>query len=424
MQESVATQNPTRLAILGGEPTVRFDPPHFVWPPVSEATHEAITAQARQSLSIYNRSGIIAELEDDLARYHGRKHALLTSSGTAALHSLFVGAHLQPGDEVICPTYTFHATVTPLFFTGAIPVLAEAGAHGNLDPADVERRITPRTRAIMVTHLWGVPCEMDALQDIARRHGLMLFEDGSHAHGARYGGRVVGSFGDAAAFSLQGAKTVSGGEGGVLLTDDDDLYYRALLFGHYNKRCQQEIPEGHPLRAFAVTGMGLKLRIHPLAAAIARQQLDRLESVLAGRRHFAARMRQALGVLPGLSVEPLAEGVEPSWYGLIVNYEPEALGGLPLARFVEALQAEGCRDVDLPGSTRSLADFPLFQRPEALFPAYAGKVRYRPEDFPAATERHARSIKLPVWDRREDEPLVEAYMAAFHKVVTHHRELL
>lgn len=198
----------SRLAINGGEKTVKINRPHYVWPPITERTREAVLKQLDESISIYDRSGIIEKLEDRFARYHGKKHALLTNSGTSALYSMYVGADLKEGDEVICPAYTFYATITPLFFTEAIPVLADSRIDGNIDPQDMERKITENTRGIVITHMWGLPCDMDAITDIARQHNLMLFEDASHAHGATYKDRKTGTFGDASAFKFTSTKNV------------------------------------------------------------------------------------------------------------------------------------------------------------------------------------------------------------------------
>ncbi|MGP3928268.1 DegT/DnrJ/EryC1/StrS family aminotransferase [Streptomyces sp. 8N616] len=160
---------------------------------------------------------------------------------------------------------------------------------GQLDLADAARRITARTKAVVAVHLWGIPEDMDALAAFAQERGLMLLEDASHAHGAPWGGQRTGSFGTAAAFSLNGPKPLSAGEGGLVATDDSEIYYRVLLHGQYNKRCRREIPADHPLAEYAVTGMGLKLRIHPLAAALARTQLHRLGNYLTdGRRSLSA----------------------------------------------------------------------------------------------------------------------------------------
>ena len=411
--------------MLGGEKAIQQKTPHYTWPVLTEQTRNAVQQQLAESISIYDRSGIIEVLEKRLERYHGRNHALLTNSGTSALHSMYVGAGLQQGDEVICPAYTFYATVTPLFFTGAVPVLADCGPDGNIAPADIARRITSRTKAIVVTHMWGVPCDMREILRIARQHNLLVLEDGSHAHGASYCGQKTGSFGDAASFSLQAQKTLMGGEGGFLLTNNDDLFYKALLFGHYNKRCMKEIPQDHPLHAFAVTGMGLKLRIHPVAAAIANEQLETLDSVLEGRRTIARIMTQELDCLPGICVTSKDDAVrQNSWYALVLQYEPEKLNGLPIEKFYNALVAEGGLELDRPKSTAPLNFHPLFQQPGQLFPCYHDKLAYRPGDFPNAELFHANALKLPVWHDARDEPMARSYVSAFRKVVENHKELL
>jgi perosamine synthetase len=281
-------------------------------PPLTSATADAVLAQLRAGISIYDRSGVIADLENALCDYHGVKHTVLTSSGTAALHSLYAACRIGPGDEVIVPAYTFYATATPLLHLGAIPVLADCDDTGNLDPADVKQRITARTVAVMVTHMWGLPADMDHLRKIADEHDLLLLEDASHAAGASIAGRKTGTFGDTAAFSLNGPKPLSAGEGGFVLTDDDEIFYRVLLHGHYNKRCRNEIPASYDLYPYAVTGMGLKFRVHPLAAAIALSQLTHLDGYLQGRQAIATRMCETLNGLPGIALPHVSDGVAPS----------------------------------------------------------------------------------------------------------------
>lgn len=411
------------LAVLGGVPVITRPAPHFSWPPLTTDTQDAVQAQLRAGISIYDRSGVIAELEDALCDYHGLKHAVLTSSGTAALHSLYTACGIQPGDEVIVPAYTFYATATPLLHLGATPVLADCDTTGNIDPGDVKRRITPKTVGVMATHMWGTPADMLALAAIASQHSLLLLEDASHASGASISGHKTGTFGDAAAFSLNGPKPLSAGEGGFVLTDDDETFYRVLLHGHYNKRCRNEIPREHDLYPYAVTGMGLKFRIHPLAATIALGQLAHLDSYIHGRNLIADRMREALRCLPGITVLDVPEGVRPSWYGMIIRYHPEDLGGLPIGRFCEALKAEGCLELDRPGSTCPLNLHPLFQAPTALFPRCPQMPAYTAGQFPHAEALHANTLKLPVWHRKEDIPLADAYTAAFAKVTAHHHDL-
>lgn len=412
------------LALLGGTPTITQPAPHFTWPPLDEGTSKAVLDQLKRSISIPDRSGVIARLEDALCAYHGSRHTVLTSSGTAALHSMYAACRLGPGDEVIVPAYTFFATVTPLLHLGATPVLADCDAYGNLDPRDVAKRITGQTAAIVVTHMWGAPANVGNLRTLADEHGLTLLEDASHAHGARLAGRHVGTFGTAAAFSMNGPKPLSAGEGGYVLTNDDNVYYRALLHGQYNKRCTNELPSDHHLYCYAVTGMGLKFRIHPIAAAIALDQLSHLDEYLAGRQKIAAYLCDQLDGVPGVAVPRFEPNVYPSWYGLILQYRSEELGGLPVERFYDALKAEACHEVDRPGSTCPLNLHPLFQQPGPLLNDYEGKLAYQPGDFPQAEEVHHNTLKLSVWHRDEEMPLVDSYIRAFRKVTDNYRDLL
>ncbi|SDL66082.1 dTDP-4-amino-4,6-dideoxygalactose transaminase [Glycomyces sambucus] len=412
------------LALLGGTSAIDRPGPHFTWPPITDATRKAVADQLDTAVSIYDRSGVIADLEDALATYFGVRYALLTSSGTAALYSMYAAAGIGPGMEVIVPAYTFFATVTPLLHVGATPVLAECDERGNLDPADVLTRITHRTRAIAVTHMWGAPADVIELRRIADLHGLRLFEDGSHAHGATAAGRKIGSFGDAAAFSMNGPKPLSAGEGGFLLTDDSEIHHRALLHGQYNKRCRNEIPKTDDLYRYAVTGMGLKHRIHPLAAAMGLEQLGNLDTYLAGRDETATYLRDQLSDIPGIEPIAPAEGDRSSWYGLILRYRPDQLNGLTLDHYFEALQAEGALEADRPGSTCPLNLLPLFQEPGPLFPTLSRRFAYAPGQFPRAEAFHADTIKLPVWHRVDDQHTADAYLEAFRKVSAHHTDLI
>lgn len=414
------------LALLGGHAAVADPGPHFSWPPLDNQTAMAVLDQLGESISVYDRSGIIAELEDALAKYFDVRHVVLTSSGTAALHSMYAASGLEPGDEVIVPAYTFFATATPLLHLGVVPVLADSNETGNISVDEVAGKVTSRTKAIVVTHLWGIPADVEGLRDFAYRHNLMLLEDASHAHGAEVSGQKVGTFGRAAALSMNGPKPLSAGEGGFVLTDDDELYYRVLLHGQYNKRCRNEIPATHPLHRYAVSGMGLKFRIHPLAAAIAFDQLNRLDDYLDGREQIAHYMCTQLGQLRGIVVPDVPATDRPAWYGLPLIYEPDELDGLPVERFYAALQAEGCLEVDRPGSTCPLNTLPLFQDAEPLFPhdPVLYGLHYHPGEFPVAEQVHRYTLKLPVWHREADLPLVRRYLDGFCKVTENYKQLM
>ncbi|WP_338596768.1 DegT/DnrJ/EryC1/StrS family aminotransferase [Saccharopolyspora sp. SCSIO 74807] len=408
------------LAIHGGTPLIDQPAPHLHWPPITEATTAAVMEQLHRAVSIPDRSGVIAELEDRLADYFGVRHAVLTSSGTAALHSAYAGVRLGAGDEVIVPAYTFHATASPLLHLGVVPVLVDCDAEGNLDPDQVEAAITSATKAIAVTHMWGLPAQIELLETIAGNHGLHLIEDGSHAHGASVNGRKVGTFGQVSAFSMNGPKSLSAGEGGFVLTDDDEIYYRVLLHGQYNKRCRTEIPVGHPLRRFAITGTGLKLRIHPLAAAIAIDQLHSLDTWLEHRRSSAKQMIHRLRDLPGVVVPEIPASIEPSWYALPLVFRPEEADGLSIAALVSALHAEGCLEVDQPGSTRPLHEHALFSTDaSSLLPVPSRRQPWG--DFPRAVSLYRSTVKMPV--PHDDGTALNLYPDAFGKVI-HHRHHL
>ncbi len=340
----------SKLAILGGKPTIKFNGPHYKWPPIDNRIEKAVINQLHKSISIYDKSGIFQKFEEDFAKYHGRKYGLLCSSGTLAIHSMFTAVELKEGDEVICPAYTFFATVTPLLFIGAKPILADCDENGNINPNEILKKITNKTKAVVVTHMWGVPCQMSKIMKICKDHKLLLLEDCSHAHGAQYKNKLVGSFGNMAVWSLQGPKNITGGEGGILVMDNSEYYYRALLLGHYNKRCKQEIPVDHPLAKFSTTGMGLKYRAHPLAVVIAHEIFKRINEYLKNRSFYAKKIKKELKDTKGISIADF-NNTEPSWYGLIIKYETNKFGNLSINKFYEALKAEGLVEMDIPGST-------------------------------------------------------------------------
>ena len=342
------------LAINGGEKTINVPGPHFVWAEITEKTEKAVLKQLHESISIYDKSGIIEKLENRFSKYHKLKHSVLFNSGTSTIHAMFIAAGLGKGDEIICPAYTFHATISPIFFTGAVPVLADCLDSGNINPEEIKKKITSKTKAIIVTHMWGNPCEMNEICKIAKGNNLLLLEDCSHAHFAKFEGKLVGTFGDMSAYSLQGQKTLTGGEGGIFMTNLDKFYYKSLLFGHYNKRCKTEIPKNYSLPKFSVTGMGLKLRIHPLAAAIANEQFDKMKDVIKNRKIIAEKLINGLKNLPGIKIPKISKKSNPTWYAFMMQYNSSELGGLPIEKFYEALIAEGCIELDRPGSTRPL----------------------------------------------------------------------
>lgn len=422
-QPATAEPADDELALFGGRPAVTTPRPH--------APRAVFTPDDRRAVSAYidgeanpnscvGSEGIVGELEGDLARYFGRRHALLTNSGTSALYSAFVAAGIGPGDEVIAPVYTFPATVTPLLQIGAVPVLADVEpSSGVIDPADVERRIGPKTKAVVATHQWGHPFDSDVLPALAAERGLPLIEDVSLAPGATSRGRRAGALGTVAALSLGSTKLLSGGQGGALLCDDDDILARAALVGRFGGSGPAG---GSP---YATTGLGHNFRIHPLGAAMARGRLLRIEQLIAARHERFELLSALLGATgcfrPPATARWASRG---AWQGYVAHYV--AGDAVPFGRVVEALLAEGLevypygyqpllhRQPALAGGTDPL---------ERALLAGSEWRRYRWGDFPAAERFVATAIGFPLF---LDEPLelVEAYGFACLKVACHRRRLL
>jgi dTDP-4-amino-4,6-dideoxygalactose transaminase len=238
--------------------------------------------------------GEVAAFEREFAEQMDSKHALCLNAGASALICALIGAGVGEGDEVIVPAYTWNATPNAVLAARAVPVLAEIDESLTLDPADVARRITARTRAIIPVHMRGAPAAMDALVAIAEQHGLVLVEDVCQAAGATFRGRRLGTFGDAGAFSLQFNKIITTGEGGVMITDRDDLLDLALDVHD----CANSVRRGVGLPKFA----GWNFRVSELTGAIARVQLTRLDGLLARMRANHARLAGQVEGLPGLTL--------------------------------------------------------------------------------------------------------------------------
>ena len=239
-------------------------------------------------------------LETEFAAYCGVPHALAVSSGTSALWIALQAMGIGPGDEVLVPGYTFVATYSAVFFSGAVPVLCEIDESLTMDPRDVEARITPKTKAIMPVHMLGNPSKMDELMAIARRHNLLVLEDCCQAMGASYRGRRAGAIGDMGGFSLNIFKTITAGDGGLLVTGEPDAFKRAFALhdqGHSPMRLGVEIGKR--------TILGMNFRINELTGAVALAQLRKLDRITSTLRLKKAKLKSALGDLPGVRYREL-----------------------------------------------------------------------------------------------------------------------
>lgn len=410
-----------KLAINGGNPIISKEEGRFIHPKITKEIENAVIEQLHDTISIYDNSNIFKKFEESFAKYHNKKYALVTSSGTSALHSLYDAINLREGDEVICPIYTFFATVSPIFQTGAKPVFVDCDETGNIDYKKIEEKINNNTKAIMVTHMWGYPCKMDELRKIADKYGIYLLEDCSHAHGGEYKGKKLGEWSDAAAFSLQGNKIITGGEGGIIITNNKYIYKNCILLGHYNKRCKQEINKNSTDYKYATTGKGLKLRAHPLAIRIAYEQFKNIDNINSIKQDMVNIIKNTIDNIDGLTLNVPYEGSKCSYYALIIKYDPSKFNNLPIERFIDALNAEGGVEYDKPGSTCPLNRLELFKNPSYFFPSY-GKIFDENEKFVNADRFYDNSFKIPVWYNKEDENIVIKYCEILNKVSRYYKK--
>lgn len=236
----------------------------------------------------------VATLEKEFASYSGANHALATSSGTSALLVSLIAMGLKPGDEVIVPAYTFIATYSTCIFAGLVPVLAEIDESLSLDPDDIERRITPRTKAIMPVHMLGNPCNMDRIMEIARKHNLLVLEDSCQAAGASYKGKKVGTIGDMGAYSLNIFKTINSGDGGLVVTNNQIFYETA--FGVHD---QGHKPNRYGVEVGARSVLGLNFRVNEITAAVALAQLNKLDKIVATLREKRSKLKSLISDVKG-----------------------------------------------------------------------------------------------------------------------------
>lgn len=399
----------SKAAILGGPAAVTHDHvPVCHWPHFDKEDEQAVVSVLRDGN--VSTHPVIRELERDYAARFKRRYAIAHCNGTAALHAAFFALNLQPGDEVLVPSATFWASVLPMCWHGLVPVFCESEPQRlGIDPVDMERRITPRTRAVVVVHLWGMPSKMSEIRAVAARHGLKIIEDASHTHGALWRDTPCGALGDISVFSLQGDKLAPGGEGGVLLCDDDDIYERALCLGDITRII--ELPGA--ARRFAATSFGIKTRIAPLSAALGRRQLAMLDEHNRQRNANHHKLSLALEKL-GFETFLAPPHIQRVYFEYIIRPRRQVL--LP-EQLIAALQAEGCRV--------SQPRYPLLhQQPFFTEGHWRGVVRLGNERHSAGYEQvtlpHTEAaahdlLRLPVFPNA-DNGIIDDYIEAFTKV--------
>ena len=324
------------LAIEGGPPAVKA-PLADAWPTVSALEKAYVNHVLEHFHEAYSQ---IEQFEEEFRHLVGTRHALCMCNGTATLHSAIFAAGARTGREVIVPSVTWHASISPILHCGATPVFCEVDPDTFcMDPRDAEARITGQTCAIVVTHAYGNPADMDGLIRLVEGTDIKLIEDASHAHGAEWAGRPVGAIGHIGCFSLQASKAVTGIEAGVAVTDDDDLYDRMLALGHYG-RCAQRFTTDQ-FRDLHNIGLGVKYRANPLGVAMARAQLKRLPLLNERRSAWFDRLDALLEPVAGVTPQQIYPQARRG--GLLLytgRLDPEIIGA-PVEMILKALVAEG-----------------------------------------------------------------------------------
>lgn len=427
-----------RPAILGGAPSITLDQTEaHRWPIITPEDEQAVLRVMRTGqISISDET---AALEEDYKKWLGVKFAVAHCNGTSAIHAALHAFDIASGDEVIVPSATWWASVMPVVHLGGVPVFAETESECiGLDPKDVEEKITPRTKAIIVVHLFGMPSKMNELIAIAKKHNIKILEDASHAHGAMYHGKPVGTLADetggAAVFSMQANKLVPSAEGGMFLTNNQDMWEKVLRFGHYERLLALNSPN----KRFAATGFGYKFRMSPLSAAVARVQLKHLNERNAQRNANCIYLSEQLEKISGGAIQTFMSppNVKRVYFEFLVRVD-EARIGVPIRDFAKALQAEGA----LVGAPRYplVHQQPMFTEPNPMWaklariqpghcqpghcePPQGGVPIYDPAALPQTVRGNASLLKLPSFPRA-DRALLDQYVSAFEKVLAHAAEL-
>ena len=417
------------LATYGGPATVQSDPGDiFDWPIITTEDEEAVLDVLRAGKM--SALDVTLRFEEEFASFHGVKYALAVNNGTASLHSAIFSCGVGVGDEIICQSPTLWASAMPAFGLGGTVVFADIDPDTlTLDPEDVERKITDRTKSIVAVHYFGHPADMDGIMDVAVRNGIKVIEDVSHAHGGMYRSRQVGTIGHVGAMSVMSEKALAVGEGGFLVTDDREIYERAVAFGHYERtgwtaHLVKHRVESPDLKRFdGVPLGGFKFRMHQLSSALGRGQLRRYRSRMEEIQQSMNYFWDLLEGVPGLRAHRPAKASGSTmggWYSPHGLYFPEELGGISVRRFCEAVRAEGA--LTSPGMNALLHLHPAFNeadiyghgKPTRI--ANSDRDLRQPEGSLPESERMADRVYSVPWFKHFRPEIIEEHAAAFRKV--------
>ena len=350
----------------------------------------------------------VRRFEEDFATSSGAKHAIALDSATAGMHLALIASGIGHGDEVITTPTTFAATVNVVIHAGATPVLGDIGIDDYcIDPAAIERAISPRTKAIMPVHHGGSACRMDAITEIARRHSLLVVEDAAHGLGTHIGGKHIGTFGDATVFSFYPTKNVTSGRGGMLTTDNDALAERCRLLalhGMSNDAWDRYTDRGS--WAYQVLAAGYNYTMSDFQAALGHAQFSRLDEFQRRRREIATVFNERLAALPEIVLPVEREGTTHAWHLYVVRLRPEMLT-ISRDEFIVKMKERGIGT--------SVHFIPIHHHPY-----YRETYGWAPGDFPVADRAFETMVSLPLYTRMTDAAVYRVAMAV-EEIVRGHR---
>ena len=397
------------LALNGGPKAVTAstsDAAH--WPRYGETEEKAILELIRNPS--YNP---IDKLEKEWCDFLGVPYAKAHFNGTSALTSMFFALNLPPGSEIMVPSYTFFATIVPMRLFGLVPVFVDINPQTlNFDLEDAKKRLTKNTKAVLPVHWIGLPADMDHISDWANEKGLIVLEDAAHAHGAKLKDKYMGNWGRMGIFSYQMSKPLPAIEGGMGTYQNKEDYDRATTFGHYKV---PGVSEDSPYHKYRGSGLGLKLRMHPFAAELARCQLRVVEKRNEAGAQQVRRMNDALLELPGLSEQTSGrKDVKRLHYAWNMLFIDEKKADISRKKAVEALKAEGVGASALSYTLQH--KLPLYVEDEWW--------HHKPAipELPGSEKANATALSLPYFTKEAPE-LVDQYIKAFQKVWAQRKNL-
>jgi perosamine synthetase len=423
------------LAILGG-PRAVPEGLKRSWPEITQEDKDAVLAVLDRKILSGVHGPEATALEQEWATFTGSRQVLGFNSGTAALHAALFAAGAGPGVEVITSAFSFSGSFQPILQQNAIPIFVDIDPRTyNIDPAQIESKISEHTRVLMPVHIHGLPADMEPILALARKYDLVVIEDACQAHGATYQGAMAGTMGAMGCFSLNVTKNLSGGEGGLLNTDDDEYAERARMIRTFGEKVGKEKEKIRPYYSYTI---GWNYRTQELPAAFARSQLRRLPHYNAIAQRNGEYLSRELAKIPGLLPPTVPPDRTSIYHKYRLRFDPEVLGiQMPAVEFrnrlLAALEAEGV-EITVWHVT-PLTSFPIFQHLDEGYgrgcpwtcPYYGKEIRYNPADYPHALRLMDTSLVVntepyPIY--LQELELMELYVEAFRKVFDHLDEVV